>query len=96
VPERIGVVVICNRLVPKSIFVLVICNMLVPERIGVLIICNRLEPKSIGVLIICDSWVLVELNCKLVIAEEIKIICSMVFSCIGFPHKNIYVLCSLC
>jgi hypothetical protein len=51
VPERIGVLIICDRLVP--------------ERIGVLIICDRLVPERIGVLI-CDRWVPVKMNnCKL-------------------------------
>jgi hypothetical protein len=66
---RIGVLIICIRLVPERIGVLIICIRLVPERIGVLIICNRLVPERIGVLIICDRWVPVELNCKLVLAE---------------------------
>jgi hypothetical protein len=35
------------------------------------------------------------INCKLVLAEEHKEICSVVFSRIGFPHKNNGVLCFL-
>jgi hypothetical protein len=38
--ERIGVLIICDRLVPKRIGVLITCDRLVPERIGVLIICD--------------------------------------------------------
>jgi hypothetical protein len=85
VPERIGVLIICDRLVP--------------ERIGVLIICDRLVPERIGVLIICDRWVPVKkkiINCKLVLAEEHKERCFVVFSRIGFPRKNPGVLCFLC
>jgi hypothetical protein len=36
------------------------------------------------------------INCKLVLAEEHKEICFVVFSHIGFPHKNPGVLCFLC
>jgi hypothetical protein len=52
-------------LVPERIGVLIICDMLVSERISVLIVCDRLVPERIGVLIY-DKWVSVKLNnCKL-------------------------------
>jgi hypothetical protein len=104
VPERIVLLIIFNRLVLERICFLIIFNRLVPNKICFLIIFNNLVPERIGVLIIFNRLVKRVgsyqdenfVNCKLVLVEEHKETCFVVFSCIGFPRKNPGLLSFMC